>query len=151
MHAQQITSTTLLEGNVTCAGDMVVFTCETVGSDGHGLAWSSDDYVGIGGTEISFLAGDISGRSRKDSNDYDTYAILTGVNNDTNQLTLTSELHINTSVNISTVSSVTCKHTGENLIVTQQFQVFGKQPVTCFVYCTLKLNVPLNSITSINF
>ena len=63
MHAQQITSTTLLEGNVTCDGDMVVFTCETVGSDGHGLAWSSDDYVGIGGTEISFLAGDISNRS----------------------------------------------------------------------------------------
>ena len=127
MRAQQITSTTLREGNVTCAGDMVVFTCETVGLDGHGLAWSSDDYVGIGGTEISFLAGDISHRPRKDSNDYDTYAILTDINNDNNQLTLTSKLYIMASVSTSTVSSVTCRHTGDNLRATQQFQVFGKQ------------------------
>ena len=131
VYAQRITGTTLLEGNVTCDGDMVVFTCETLGSDG--LAWSSEDYIGRNGTEILFIARDFSNRRRKDSNDHDTYAMLTGVNNDTNQVILTSKLHINASVSRSTVSSVTCRHTGENLIATQHFQVFGKQPIMCFV------------------
>lgn len=129
MHAQQITDTTLLEGNVACDGDMVVFTCETVGSDG--LAWRSNDYIGINGTEILFTAGDFLNRRRKGSNHHDTYAMLTDVHNDTNQVTLTSKLHINASVRRSTVSSVTCRHTGDDLRATQHFQVLGKQPVTC--------------------
>jgi hypothetical protein len=36
--------------------------------------------IGIGGTEILFIARDISDQPRKDSNDLDTYAILTDVN-----------------------------------------------------------------------
>ena len=131
MHAQRITGTTLLEGNVTCDGAKVIFTCETMGS--VGLAWSSDDYIN---SEITFVSEDISDPDRKQmgTNGYDTIAKLIAVNN--NQQTLTSELHINASVSRSTASSVTCRPTTENERATQPFQIFGKQPIMLCIICT---------------
>ena len=127
MHAQRITNTTLLDGNVTCAGVMVVFTCETVGSPG--LAWSSEQYIGPGGTEISFIAHDFTTQPVKYSNNHNnpgTSATLTGVTMDNGVQTLTSKLHIIASASKSTISSVTCRHTDDDLRTTQSFQVFGK-------------------------
>ena len=135
MHAQQITSTTLLEGNVTCAGDMVVLTCETVGSDG--LAWRSNDYIGTGGTEISFLAEDISDRLRKYSTDYDTYAILTDVTNEGGKVQLESELHLTVTVNKT--FTVTCVHVDQYLMesITFHISTSGKYYITLLIYYTL--------------
>jgi hypothetical protein len=97
----------------------------------HELAWSSKQYIGTGGTKISFSRAD-NILKEKHTNDHNTtFAKLTGHSINNNQLRLTSELSIIPSVSTSTASSVTCEHTSDNLTATQQFQVFGKQCVTC--------------------
>ena len=128
MCAQRITNTTLLDGNVTCDGAMVIFTCETVGSDG--LAWSSEQYIGPGGKEILVVASDISSTNPRKRTDFNpnTYAILTRITTENNgQRKLTSELHIIASASRSPDSSVICKHTNDDQTATIQFQVFGKK------------------------
>lgn len=133
VHAQRITHTTLLEGNVACAGDMVVITCVTEGPAGHGMIWSGEYYVGRGGNEISFTTDDNISQRRNTIGNEDTFAMLTGKNTVNNQIRLTSELHIMASVSTSTASSgsVTCRRIDEDQEDTQRFQVFGKQCVTC--------------------
>ena len=136
MLAQQtrITNTTLLDGNITCDGVMVIFTCVTEGPNDHGLIWSSEYYVGTDGKEIVFTANEISWTKGTNGN-RNTNATLTNANNITNnQIRLTSKLCILASVSTSTASSgsVTCRRTDEGQAEgdTQHFQVLGKQCVS---------------------
>ena len=55
--AQILSSTPLLEGDATCPGQTVIFTCQTTGA----LAWSSAEYFGTSGRQPIFGFGDRAG------------------------------------------------------------------------------------------
>ena len=139
MHSQQtrITNTTLLDGNITCDGVVVIFTCVTEGPNNQGLIWSSEYYVGRDGKQIQFIAHEVS-QTKGTNGNRDTNATLTEASDITNnQIRLTSKLRILASVSTSDAfsGSVTCRRTGEGQAEgdTQHFQVLGKQ--LCKILC----------------
>lgn len=84
---------------IACRGEMVVFTCQTMGS----LAWSSDEYVGGGGNQFTFGLDEPVGTT--DGHNESIYAELTDIDPD-NRI-ITSTFRIMASLN----SSVTCAAT----------------------------------------
>ena len=83
-------------------GQLLTFTCETTGS--RTIAWSSEEYVGRGGFQLSFLSIEMVGEMKR-STDGANFENLTMV--DPVNLVLESQLHINV---LSTFSmfTVTC-------------------------------------------
>ena len=118
-----LVTSTLLEGNKTCSGQMVVFTCMIRGSSG--LAWSSDQYIGSGGKELLFDSSEY--QEVKHSREHpDTNATLTGVYMEDGAQMLISKLIIIASPSSSN-PLVTCRHTDDDERATILFHVYDKQ------------------------
>ena len=118
-----ITSSDLRNGSV-CSG-IVSFTCETRGS--FAIAWSSDDYIGPGGTQLLFAAGvNPVGDTRSSGIIPETVANLTNNTIKDGVQVLVSILTINVAQN-SPGGSVTCMHVGDGTMETIDFnEVIGK-------------------------
>ena len=117
-----MTLSSTLNGSFACPGE-VVFTCEIRGS--QALAWSSDQYIGTGGSQIIFAAYTHNESTvRRSLTVPTTFAILTVNINQTQNMTLKSELHIFVLPN-SPPASVTCHHIGDYLDNTTNFQIIG--------------------------
>ena len=104
---QQLTST-LREGNYTCQGEEVVFTCAVSDSTLSVLVigWISDEYIGPGAL-LPFTTNDMLGanRTRKIDGNVTAFAVLTRNTNDSGVLMVESTLRI-----VATVpSEVTCE------------------------------------------
>ena len=91
-----------------CPDDEVTFTCETNGSTI--LAWTSEEYIGTGGSELELTTGNTPGFKLRSNSDHNTVATL--ISKDQRLLAIASTLEIVTSsdLNMSHSSSVTCKH-----------------------------------------
>jgi hypothetical protein len=91
---QELTST-LREGNYSCLGEEVIFTCTVRDSSTFVLAWSSTEYIGLGGS-LQFSTTDGLGEVEMSMIDGSIKATAT-VTNNTNvngQLILESMLRI---------------------------------------------------------
>ena len=106
----------MLEGNTTCPGETVVFTCRTTGS----LALSSDEYIGTGGKQLTFGHGDREGRRHTISRHI--YAELINVSRNGDVTIFVSTFHIVASLS----SSVTCTATEYNQNSTIYLRILGK-------------------------
>ena len=98
----QIIITTLLEGNYSCPGQEIIFTCVTNGS--VVVAWSSNEYIGTGGLQLEFTSRDSVGRRITSSSNPSTFAELTMR---AEGLVTESQLHIIVSRDIP-MATVTC-------------------------------------------
>lgn len=109
---QELTST-LREGNYTCPGEEVIFTCTIRGSSGLSvfvLGWSSTEYIGQGGSlqlSTANMLGDIRTSIGMDGNITAT-ATLTNNTIDNGDRVLQSTLRITATM----ASTVTCSGTG---------------------------------------
>ena len=110
----QTLNSTLLEGNIACPSQEVTFTCVTDGS----LEWSSDEYIGTGGSRLTLGADSTIGHKHRSMIDDNTYAVLVSVS----ESILTTELHIRA----SSSSSVACTATIFQHSSTINFRVLGK-------------------------
>lgn len=103
---------------------MVSFTCETRGS--FAIAWTSDDYIGTGNTQLIFAAGtSVIGEIRRSGGISGTVANLTHNAIENGVQVLVSTLTINVTQN-SPGGSVTCMHVGDGTTDTIDFEVIGK-------------------------
>ena len=121
---QVIITTDALRNNGSVCPGMVSFTCETRGSEI--LAWFSDQYIGEGGLQLQFAAGDsVVGEIRKSGSIVQTVATLTNSTVDNGVQVLVSTLNI-TVVPNSPGGSVTCMHVGDGTTHSVNFDVIGK-------------------------
>ena len=128
--AQVITSSDLRNGSV-CPG-IVSFTCETRGS--FAIAWTSDEYIGPGGTQLLFAAGaSVVGETRRSGLIPETVTNLTYNAVENGVQVLVSILTINVTQN-SSGGSVTCTHVGDGTMETIDFEVIGKIKFDTIVY-----------------
>ena len=119
---QQLTST-LREGNYTCQGEEVVFTCTVSDSTLSVLviAWRSDEYIGPDAL-LQFTTNDIQGENRTSMINENVIAILTRNTDDNGVLVVESTLRI-----IATMpSQVTCGVTNRD-DVSSTFSVSGNK------------------------
>ena len=117
---QQLTST-LREGNYTCQGEEVVFTCTVSDSTLPAvvIAWRSDEYIGPDAL-LQFTTNDMQGENRTSMIDENVTAILTRNANDSGVLMVESTLRI-----VATVpSQVTCGVTNRQPVISR-FSVSG--------------------------
>ena len=120
--SQSLTTTQLYDGRFACPGSEVIFTCETRGS--VALAWSSDQYIGRGGEELTFTAlVDTDVGIMKRSGTVNT-TVATLINNtlDNGQRLLVSTLRIV----VYDSNTVTCRHTSDGNVNSTSFRVVGK-------------------------
>lgn len=115
-----IQSPALYNGNLACPGDEVIFVCQTMGSSV--IAWTSEEYIGSGGTQIQFAAGV---RSTNIQQIGTTIATLTGDRMENGLQVLTSTLRVNVS-SMYPNPSVTCHDVGNGTSKTANFNVIGK-------------------------
>ena len=126
--AQNITSSDLRNGSV-CPG-MVFFICETRGS--FAIAWTSDEYIGSGNTQLIFAAGaSVVGETRRSGGINGTVANLTHNAVENGVTVLVSTLTITVAQN-SPGGSVTCMHVGDGTTDTVDFEVIGKIKIIIF-------------------
>ena len=89
--ASQVTLEYSLEtGQSACPEENITFTCIVKGV--HTLSWSSDEYIGTGGTLLPFTTEDQEG-TKKCINNSDTCATLINVVT-SGEISLESQLHI---------------------------------------------------------
>ena len=115
---QELTST-LREGNRTCPGDVVIFTCTIRGSSSLVLAWSSSEYIGQGNF-LQFTTENLPGTIRTSVINGNVTATRTSNTNDNGVSVLESELHIVADQS----STVTC--TVANGAMSREFSIAGK-------------------------
>ena len=111
-----------------CPGVGVTFTCETRGSPI--IAWTSDQYIEVGGTQLEFGAIASVGDVVRSPVYSDTVATLTVNGMIDGEQVLESTLHIVTSSQFPT-SSVTCIHIGTRTSDIRMLQVMGMIPIEC--------------------
>ena len=101
-----LTADALLEGDTVtvCSGQTIVFICQTTGP----TAWSSNEYIGIGGSQISFGLEDTDIVGRRREIDVGIYVELVSIDPD-NRI-INSTFHIKASSN----SYVTCTATEQS-------------------------------------
>jgi hypothetical protein len=120
--AQKITTSDLQNGSV-CPG-VITFTCETRGS--YAIAWSSDEYIGSGGNQLTFAAGASHvGEILRSGSIAQTMANFTYNTDENGKLVMVSILTI-TIVPNSPGGSVTCTHIGDGTTDSIDFEVIGK-------------------------
>ena len=123
LHCQSLTST-LSDEQTYCLGENITFTCETMGSSV--IAWRSEDYIEVGGTQLAFGTFNGVGDTQTSPINSATIAILT-VNDVVDGVqVLKSELRITPLSKFST-SSVTCVHVSSGVTNTSSFQAVGMQ------------------------
>ena len=110
---------TLCEGNRTCQGEEVIFTCTVRGPSSLAvlvLAWSSAEYIGQGGSLQLSTANMIGGIETSTSMDgsITATATLTNNTNDNGELILESTLRI-TAIEPSTVTCSGTSGATENM------------------------------------
>ena len=118
---QQILTSILREGNYTCQGEEVVFTCTVSDSTLPVLVigWRSDEYIGPDAL-LQFTTDDMQGENRTSMINGNVTAILTRNTNDNGVLMVESTLRI-----VATVpSQVTCGVTNR-VDVSSTFSVSG--------------------------
>ena len=120
---QQQLISTLREGNYTCQGEEVVFTCTVSDSTLPVLVigWRSDEYIGPDAL-LQFTTDDMQGENRTSMINENVTAILTRNANDNGVLMVESTLRI-----VATVpSQVTCGVTDRD-DVSSTFSVSGNK------------------------
>ena len=106
-----------------CPGEEVTFTCETRGSPV--ITWSSDEYIGIRGTQLQFTIIDSVGTTRtSDHVNPNTVATLINVTNENGDDVLVSQLRI-VALSGFLTSSVACIDGSSGAINTVMFHVSG--------------------------
>ena len=134
---QQLTSTLRdREGNYTCQGEEVVFTCTVSDSTLSVLVigWSSDEYIGPGAL-LQFTTNDMPGENRTSMIDGNVtaLAILARNTNDNGVLMVESTLRI-----VATVpSEVTCGVTNRE-DVSSSFSISGNKLII-IILCTVDM------------
>ena len=128
-------TSTLTDGRFACPGESVTFTCKTVGS--YAIAWTSDQYIGLGGTQLAFAA-DFNevGALHRSASIPSTFAALVLYNRTAD--VLMSTLHIITLLNAPS-SSVTCIHVASDQRATINFSVIGKDAYV-YIYITMTMH-----------
>ena len=105
-----------------CPGQVVIFTCETRGSPI--LAWTSEEYIEQGGTQLEFATFNAVNFTRVSPVNPNTIATLIENRNESGVRVLVSTLHIRTLSGFLD-SSVTCMHIGDGTTNTSRVQVVG--------------------------
>ena len=105
-----------------CPEEVVIFTCETRGSPI--IAWTSDQYIEVGGTQLEFGAIASVGDTVPSPVYSDTVATLTVNGMIDGEQVLESTLRIVTS-SLFPTSSVTCIHIGTGRMNTTMLEVLG--------------------------
>ena len=125
MSAQELNSTlhtTTTGVLVAYDGETVIFTCETRNS--RTIAWSSNDYIGTGGTRLELTDVESEGTYRNASTGRAS-AVLISVDRSVQGMTiLVSQLHI-AIVSTYQTSSVTCHSVGGDESNTITFYMRG--------------------------
>ena len=141
---QELTST-LREGNRTCPGEEVIFTCTVRGSSGISvlvLGWSSDEYIigQSGSLQLSTanMIGDVETSTGMDGSITAT-AIVTNNTNVNGERILESTLRITATV----ASTVTCRDPNGGP-ASIEFTVSG-------IYCTVYVHIILLRDVTHNF
>lgn len=116
-------TSTLRDGEVACAHSNVTFTCVTRGSSS--MAWSSEDYIGPGNTQLGFSTFSRVGATSVSSTFPTTVATFTQKFMDGQVQVLVSTLDIVVSSASSSLKSVTCRHNDDGLTNTTSFYVIG--------------------------
>ena len=114
---QELTST-LGDGNHTCPGEVVTFTCAISGSSGLALAWSSNEYIGQGNL-LQFTAESMPGINKTSTNNGNVTAMRTS-NTTVNGVTVLESKLLIVAVRDSTVMCITTGRT-----VSKEFFVAG--------------------------
>ena len=114
---QELTST-LQEGNYTCPGKEVTFTCTISGSSGLALAWGSIEYIGQG-NPLQFTAENMPGTTKTSKINNNVIATLTRTDNVDGVHVLESTLRIVAVLD----SMVMCTTTGST--ASKEFFVAG--------------------------
>ena len=105
--SQEITSPPLDSLRKLCPGDVVNITCVTRTSSI--LAWTSDEYIEKGGTQLVFATFNNVGDRKSSPINNNTFATLTAKFYEGTVPVLESQLHIIVS-STTTSSTVTCLH-----------------------------------------
>ena len=105
-------------------GQSLIFTCVTTGSTI--IAWSSEEYLARGGTQLSFLSIDPLGTIMTSSISA-SFANLTMVDTANSDTVLESQLHI---MNVSVMSMVICYNNDQGVNASITFSV-GKSNFIC--------------------
>ena len=111
---------TLQNGQSPCPGEEITFTCVTRGSPV--LAWTSDQYIEQGGTQLEFATFDNENETRTIPINPNTVATLTRKAMENGEQVLESELRIITVSRFPTFS-VSCIHIGSGNINETTFQL----------------------------
>ena len=101
-------------------GEIITFTCVTRGSPI--LAWTSDQYIEQGGTQLEFATFNNEGETRSSPINTDTVATLTRKAVENSQQVLESQLRITTLPSFPTFS-VSCIHIGRGEMDTTKHQL----------------------------
>ena len=97
-------SSSLESGQYPCPGQNITFTCVTRRS--KVLAWSSDEYIGTGGSQLHSKYVDQEGHVVYSSSVPSTFVTLVSKTRENGSLILKSQLHITVS---STPANITCE------------------------------------------
>jgi hypothetical protein len=127
---RQELTTTLREGNYSCRGEEVIFTCSVVDSSLSVLvlAWSSNEYIGSGDL-LQFTTNQMPGANDTSAIDGNVIATLTRNTNETGVLMVESTLRI-----IAVRPSVVTCDVTNRLPVSQSFSVSGINNYTHSTY-----------------
>ena len=118
----QLLTSSIPDDNLVCPGEPVTFTCVTKGSST--IAWRSEEYIEVGGTQLQFAVFNNVGDTRTSIVNPNTVATLI---NKTNEGVLVSELRIIVQSNIP-MSTVTCVTDSGAMNITS-FQLTGMKSV----------------------
>ena len=111
---------TLPDGQSPCPGEIITLTCVTRGSPI--LAWTSDQYIEQGGTQLEFATFNNEGETRSSPINTDTVATLTRKAMENGQQVLESQLRITMLPSFPTFS-VSCIHIGSGNTNETTFQL----------------------------
>ena len=127
--SQVITSPPLETLRKLCPGDVVNITCVTRGSSV--IAWSSDEYIEEGGTQLAFATFNHVGDTQRSPITDSTLATLTSKVYEGTVPVLESRLHIIVSSTRS-VSTVTCIHVSGGTSTAISIQTLGLFSLSIF-------------------
>ena len=117
-----VTLSSSLNGTSTAYPQQVItFTCITRRSSV--LSWSSDDYIGLDGALLTFLAFEPIGTTKSSINS-DTVAMLVSNGNENGETVLESTLQITVSSQFP-MSSVACHNTASGTVNSITFHIPG--------------------------
>ena len=110
---------TLPSDNHTCPGEKVIFTCVV---QGPVLAWSSEEYIGSGGTRLEFGTVDKLMTNKTAANRSSTIATLLSINESGGVTKMESQLEILVSAAYP-ISSVVCHDVSAGTLQSVDFKV----------------------------